>query len=81
MCKKEEECGLLDDLSYGDMMEDLSSFCRSIKGDYTMSKLHDGYWERNNLPSVFEPMVKFGLTIHFYALFYMKRTNEDKKDR
>ena len=63
MCKKAEECGVLDDLSYGDMMEDLSSVWRSIKGNYTMPKLHDGYWERNNLPSVFELMVKLGLAI------------------
>ena len=44
-------------------MEDLSSVWRSIKGNYTMPKLHDGYWERNNLPSVFELMVKLGLAI------------------
>lgn len=63
MCKKAEDCGALNDLSYGDMMEDLSSVWRSKKGEIKTPKLNDGYWERNTLPSIFELMVKLGLAI------------------
>lgn len=53
MCKKAEDSGALDELSYGDMMEDLSSVWRSKKGETKAPKLDDGYWERNTLPSIF----------------------------
>ncbi len=63
MCKKAEDSGALDELSYGDMMEDLSSVWRSKKGEIKTPKLNDGYWERNTLPSIFELMVKLGLAL------------------
>lgn len=63
MCKKAEDCGALDELSYGDMMEDLSSVWRRKKGETKTPKLDDGYWERNTLPSIFELMVKLGLAV------------------
>lgn len=59
--KKAENCGVLDDLTYGDMMDDLSSVWRNVKGDINTPKLNDGYWRCNTLPSVFELMVKLGL--------------------
>lgn len=63
MCKKAEDSGALDELSYGDMMEDLSSVWRSKKGETKAPNLDDGYWERNTLPSIFQLMVKLGLAI------------------
>lgn len=63
MCKKAEDSGALDELSYGDRMEDLSSVWRSKKGETKNPKLDDGYWERNTLQSIFELMVKLGLAI------------------
>lgn len=61
--KKAEECGALDDLTYGDMMDDLSSVWRNIKGDIKEPKLNDGYWRCNTLPSIFELMVKLELAV------------------
>ncbi len=61
--RKAEECGVLDDLTYGDMMDDLSSVWRSIKGEIDKPKLNDGYWRCNTLPSIFSLMVKLGLAV------------------
>jgi len=61
--RKAEECGALDDMTYGDMMDDLSSVWRSTKGDMDKPKLNDGYWRCNTLPSIFELMVKLNLAI------------------
>lgn len=59
--RKAEESGVLDDITYGDMMDDLSSVWRSIKGNMVKPRLNDGYWRCNTLPSVFNLMVKLGL--------------------
>ncbi len=59
--RKAEKCGALDDLTYGDMMDDLSSVWRSTKGDMDKPKLNDGYWRCNTLPSIFALMVTLGL--------------------
>lgn len=61
--RKAENCGALDDMTYGDMMDDLSSVWRSIKGDIDKPKLNDGYWRCNTLPSIFDLMVKLNLAI------------------
>jgi len=61
--KKAEECGALDELTYGDMMDDLSSVWRNIKGNTEKPKLNDGYWRCNTLPSIFKLMVTLGLAV------------------
>lgn len=61
--RKAENCGALDDMTYGDMMDDLSSVWRSVKGDIDKPKLNDGYWRCNTLPSIFDLMVKLNLAI------------------
>lgn len=63
VCRKAEECGALDNLTYGDMRDDLSSVWRSTKGEIKTPKLGDGYWRCNTLPSIFELMVKLGLAV------------------
>ena len=78
ICKKAEECGVLDNLTYGDMRDDLSSVWRSVKGEINTPKLGDGYWRCNTLPSIFELMVKLGLAVDPMA---KKKVGRPKKEK
>ena len=60
MTKKADEAGLLDTMSYGELMEDLSSAWRSIKGESEKPKDNDRHWV-HTLPSVMDELVKLGL--------------------
>lgn len=60
MTKKADEAGLLDTMSYGELMEDLSSAWRNIKGETDRPKDNDRYWV-HTLPSVMDELVKLGL--------------------
>lgn len=60
MTKKADEAGLLDTMSYGELMEDLSSAWRSVKGEIAKPKDNDKYWV-HTLPSVMEELVKLEL--------------------
>lgn len=51
MAKKADEAGLLDTMSYGELMNDLSSAWRSVKGESVKPKDNDRYWI-HTLPSV-----------------------------
>ena len=59
-CKKADEAGLLDTMSYGELMDDLSSACRSVKGESVKPKDNDRCWI-HTLPSVMEELVKLNL--------------------
>ena len=58
--KKEHEAGLLDRMSYGDILEDLNDAWR-MTGAPISAKSNDGYWV-NVLPSVIEILEKLGLS-------------------
>lgn len=58
--KKEHEAGLLDKMSYGDILEDLNDAWR-MTGAPISAKSNDGYWV-NVLPSVIEILEKLGLS-------------------
>ena len=60
MAKKADEAGLLDTMSYGELMDDLSSAWRSIKGESVKPKDNDRCWI-HTLPSVMEELVKLNL--------------------
>ena len=60
MAKKADEAGLLDTMSYGELMDDLSSAWRSVKGESVKPKDNDRYWI-HTLPSVMEELVKLDL--------------------
>lgn len=60
MTKKADEAGLLNTMSYGELMEDLSSAWRNVKGEITCPKDNDKYWI-HTLPSVMEELVKLDL--------------------
>ena len=60
MAKKADEAGLLDTMSYGELMDDLSSAWRSAKGESVKPKENDRYWI-HTLPSVMEELVKLDL--------------------
>ena len=60
MAKKADEAGLLDTMSYGELMDDFSSAWRSVKGESVKLKDNDRCWSRT-LPSVREELVKLNL--------------------
>ena len=60
MAKKADEAGLLDTMSYGELMDDLSSAWRSTKGESKKPKDNDRYWI-HTLPSVMDELVKLDL--------------------
>ena len=60
MAKKADEAGLLDTMSYGELMDDLSSAWRSVKGESVKPKDNDRCWI-HTLPSVMEELVKLNL--------------------
>ena len=60
MAKKADEAGLLDTMSYGELMNDLSSAWRSVKGESVKPKDNDRYWI-HTLPSVMEELEKLDL--------------------
>ena len=60
MAKKADEAGLLDTMSYGELIDDLSSAWRSIKGESVKPKDNDRCWI-HTLPSVMEELVKLNL--------------------
>ena len=60
MAKKADEAGLLDTMSYGELMDDLSSAWRSVKCESVKPKDNDRCWI-HTLPSVMEELVKLNL--------------------
>ena len=60
MARKADEAGLLDTMSYGELMYDLSSAWRLVKGDDGKPKDNDRYWI-HTLPSVMDELVKLDL--------------------
>lgn len=60
MTKKADGAGLLDTMSYGELMDDLSSAWRSAKGESIKPKDNDRHWI-HTLPSVMEELVKLDL--------------------
>lgn len=60
MVRKAGDAGLLDKMTYGDLMEDLSSAWRSVAATGT-PKSDDRYWV-HTLPSVLEMLEKLGLS-------------------
>lgn len=60
MTRKADEAGLLETMSYGELMDDLSSAWRKVKGGKDTPKSTDGYWV-HTLPSVMDEMIKLGL--------------------
>ena len=60
MTKKADEAGLLDTMSYGELMDDLSSAWRSVKGESVKPKDNDRCWI-HTLPSVMEELVRLEL--------------------
>ena len=60
MTKKADETGLLDTMSYGELMDDLSSAWRGVKGESVKPKDNDNYWI-HTLPSVMEILVKLDI--------------------
>lgn len=61
MAKKADETGLLDTMSYGELMDDLSSAWRSVKGESVKPKDNDRHWI-HTLPSVMDELVKLDLS-------------------
>ena len=53
MAKKADEAGLLDTMSYGELMDDLSSAWISAKGESVKPKDNDRHWI-HTLPSVMD---------------------------
>ena len=60
MTRKADETGLLKTMNYGDLIDDLSSACRKVKGGKDTTKSTDGHWV-HTLPSVMDEMIKLGL--------------------
>ena len=60
MARKADEAGLLDTMSYGELMYDLLSAWRLVKGDDGKPKDNDRYWI-HTLPSVMDELVKLDL--------------------
>ena len=60
MAKKADEAGLLDTMSYGELMDDLSSVWISAKGESVKPKDNDRHWI-HTLPSVMDELVKLNL--------------------
>ena len=60
MAKKADEAGLLDTMSYGELMDDLSSAWISAKGESVKPKDNDRHWI-HTLPSVMDELVKLDL--------------------
>lgn len=60
MAKKADETGLLDTMSYGELMDDLSSAWRSVKGESVKPKDNDRCWI-HTLPSAMEELVNLNL--------------------
>ena len=60
MAKKADGAGLLDTMSYGKLMDDLSSAWRSVKGGSVKPKDNDRYWI-HTLPSVMDKLAKLDL--------------------
>jgi hypothetical protein len=60
MVRKAGDAGLLDTMTYGDLMEDLSSAWRSVDATGT-PKSNDKYWV-HTLPSVLEMLENLGLS-------------------
>ena len=60
MAKKADEAGLLDTMSYGELMDDLSSAWISAKGESVKPKDNDRHWI-HTLPSVMDELVKLNL--------------------
>ena len=59
--KKAEQAGLLEQMSYGDMMDDLSSAWRRIDAPRQDPSTDDGYWV-HTLKTVFEELEALGLS-------------------
>lgn len=60
MAKKADEAGFLDTMSYGELMDDLSSTWRSAQGESIKPKDNGRYWI-HTLPSVMDELVKLDL--------------------
>ena len=60
MAKKADEAGLLDTMSYGELMDDLSSSWRSAMDESVKLKDNDRHWI-HTLPSVMDELVKLDL--------------------
>ena len=60
MAKKADEAGLLDTMSYGELMDDLPSIWRSVKGESVKQKDNDRHWI-HTLPSVMDELAKLYL--------------------
>ena len=60
MAKKADEAGLLDTMSYGELMDDLSLAWRSVKGESVKPKDNDRCWI-HTLPSAMEELVNLNL--------------------
>ena len=60
MAKKADEAGLLDTMSYGELMDDLASSWRSAMDESVKPKDNDRHWI-HMFPSAMEEMVKLDL--------------------
>lgn len=60
MTRKADETGLLKTMNHGDLIDDLSSACRNVKGGKDTTKSTDGHWV-HTLPSVMDEMIKLGI--------------------
>ena len=76
LAKKTDNAGLLGKMSYGDLMEDLSTVWRKVDAQMNKSETGDNYWV-HILQSVFKELEAFIFRI-FRSLFRFKMHSKQK---